>query len=215
MAVIDFTNIHADRELPDGYYNMVITNAEESETRNGALMIVLELRVFEPEVLQGRKIYEYLSIGKRPFDPGNRSDDAWVRYAECDDPECLDPINHQMNPAIQQFKRILDACKVDTNGSVDTADLVQTLNAGGHELGARIIREEQTEGRFAGRSLNRITFVYPRGQQEPRLDEVKPSRGRASRPKQSAERPSGDSSMMAQARTVQARTRVAVEDDIE
>lgn len=219
MARIDMSQVHTERTLKGGYYNMAIVSADETRTKTGSLMIVLELRVKEPTLLQGRKMYEYLVLGKRQFDPGRTDDDSWVEYADCDDPDCLDPINHRRNPAIQQLKRIMDAAGLDVGSDVETADICTTLNAGGFEVGARVIAEEEKEGKYAGRMSNKITYIYESGAEQPRFDdEAKGPKGKsASSAKHDTNRRplAGDSPLMERARSAPSRARVAVEEEYE
>lgn len=173
MPRVNFANVRTETTIPAGYYNFLLASCEEMWTKNAALMYVVEMRVHEPESQRGRAYREYLTLGKRPFDPGNRDDSAWQQYADLDDPDCEDPVNHEMNPDMQQLKRIMENAGIDCNKEYDLEDLMELINAGGLYIGGRlIVEEEQREGRFKGQMRNRLTYIYEQDRETSRIDDV-------------------------------------------
>lgn len=181
MPRVNLALVPDDQALPAGYYNLLLAQADKMQTQKGALMYKLEFRVHEPAAKRGAPYYEWLALGTRPFDPGERQDEEWLDFADLDDPECTQEINWKMNPAMQQLKKILVAAGLDGEQDVELDDIMGQVNQMQWMICARISRKIETKGRFEGQIVNDLAFVCPVGKETPRIDEDDPRAARAAR----------------------------------
>lgn len=182
MPRVNLSMVPDDQALPSGYYNLLLAQADKMQTQAGALMYKIEFRVHEPSAQRGKIFNKWLSVGTRPFDPGDRQDDDWIDFADLDDPECQDELNWRMNPAIRELKQILVAAGIDGEQDVELDDIMGQVNQMQWMVCGRISRKVETKGRFEGRVVNELSFVCPIGKEEPRLDDAASVKRPGSRP---------------------------------
>lgn len=203
--------------LPAGLYDFAVTDVRPQQSREkGLAMYIIELAVISPQTKNGELHLEYCVFGHTPFEyTGN--DKGFAEYAALDDPDGIDPITHEYSSGMRQFRHLLETAGIEFNDDKSMEDIVNEVQQGGIQVGARVTVAETNQGG----ARNNLAGFYPVGQHVAKIADPDTPKGKpgASAARQAAggssngRRTAGAAAGAASAQG--ARTRAAVEQQSE